>query len=68
MSPYITSPTSTPTHIAEASSQHVPTTSSLDPNFPNPFNASTQITYRLATPRPGAVWKSTTSWANPCAR
>ena len=24
----------------------------LDPNYPNPFNASTQITYRLATPGP----------------
>ena len=29
-----------------------PATSGLDPNFPNPFNASTQIAYRLATPGP----------------
>ena len=67
MSPYITPPTSTPTHIAEASSQHLPTTSGLDPNFPNPFNASTQIAYRLATPA-RCGWKSTTSWASPCTR
>lgn len=26
--------------------------SGLDPNYPNPFNASTQITYRLAAPGP----------------
>ena len=29
-----------------------PATSGLDPNYPNPFNASTQIAYRLATPGP----------------
>ena len=27
-----------------------PATSSLYPNYPNPFNASTQIAYHLATP------------------
>ena len=43
-------PTPTPTHIAEVASQQLPTTSGLDPNFPNPFNASTQIAYRLAAP------------------
>ena len=30
----------------------IPATSGLFPNFPNPFNASTQIAYHLATPGP----------------
>ena len=30
----------------------LPISSGLDPNFPNPFNARTQIPYRLATPGP----------------
>ena len=29
-----------------------PTTSRLEPNYPNPFNSTTQISYRLATPGP----------------
>ena len=32
----------------EAVSQNLPTTSGLSPNYPNPFNASTQIAYHLA--------------------
>ena len=39
----ISTPDTTPT---------IPATSGLSPNFPNPFNASTQIAYRLATPGP----------------
>ena len=30
----------------------IPATSGLSPNYPNPFNASTQIAYHLATPGP----------------
>ena len=41
----------TATSVAVAS-QHLPTTSGLDPNYPNPLNASTQIAYHLATPGP----------------
>ena len=36
----------------EVTTLAIPATSGLDPNFPNPFNASTQIAYRLATPGP----------------
>ena len=38
---FVSTPSTTPA---------IPTTSSLDPNFPNPFNANTQIAYHLATP------------------
>ena len=42
-----------PTSVATPSTTPtIPTTSGLDPNFPNPFNAHTQIAYRLAAPGP----------------
>ena len=44
---YIPHPTSIST---PSTTPAIPTTSGLDPNFPNPFNAHTQIAYRLAAP------------------
>ena len=35
---------------AKEVAQQAPLASGLEPNYPNPFNASTQISYRLATP------------------
>ena len=46
---YIPHPTSVAT---PSTTPAIPTTSGLSPNFPNPFNAHTQIAYRLATPGP----------------
>ena len=40
----------TATAVAGTPQPAVPTTSGLDPSFPNPFNSTTQISYRLATP------------------
>ena len=36
----------------EAEAAEGPAVSGLSPNFPNPFNSSTQIAYRLAAPGP----------------
>ena len=46
---YIPHPTSIST---PSTTSAIPITSGLDPNFPNPFNAHTQIAYRLASPGP----------------
>ena len=51
MSPYITP--AEPTAIQSSTPHLLPAVSGLDPNYPNPFNASTYLIYRLATP--GAV-------------
>ncbi|MDE2812570.1 MAG: T9SS type A sorting domain-containing protein [Gemmatimonadota bacterium] len=36
----------------EAAKATLPVTSSLEPNYPNPFNSSTQIPYRVSAPGP----------------
>ena len=46
---YISHPTSVST---PSTTPAIPVVSGLSPNFPNPFNASTQITYDIATPGP----------------
>ena len=46
---YISHPTSISTPDTTPA---IPATSGLSPNYPNPFNASTQIAYHLATPGP----------------
>ena len=40
------------TTVEAASADDLPAASGLDPNHPNPFNGSTQISYRLAAPGP----------------
>ena len=44
-------PQPTPTLVSTHSTV-LPTTSRLEPNYPNPFNSTTQISYRLAAPGP----------------
>ena len=51
MSPYITP--AEPTAIQSSALRLLPAVSGLEPNYPNPFNTSTYLIYRLATP--GAV-------------
>ena len=51
MSPYITP--AEPTAIQSSAPRLLPAVSGLEPNYPNPFNTSTYLIYRLATP--GAV-------------
>ena len=45
-------PVCTDTTVEAAVSDDLPAASGLDPNHPNPFNGSTQISYRLAAPGP----------------
>ena len=47
MSPYITP--AEPTAIQSSAPHLLPAVSGLEPNYPNPFNASTYLIYRLAT-------------------
>lgn len=58
-SAYLPPPTSIALHIPHPTSVSTPSTtpaipvvSGLSPNYPNPFNASTQITYDIAAPGP----------------
>ena len=45
-------PVCTDTTVEAAVADDLPAASGLDPNHPNPFNGSTQISYRLAAPGP----------------